>query len=172
MMREHIWYEMAHARYWEQYTSQYIGYKLSVRKFFNVIMILVAIVGGCLGFYYPQAPLYACGVVALLQLIINIKDNVVVDNETISKYSDLRDYYIEYFNRLEKLWLEYYTEYIDEVKAREEYLRLRETVYPIERLKDALNISKLKYPDKHAEKQVNSYLKKRYNLKFNDNERN
>jgi hypothetical protein len=153
---------MAHAKYWEQYISQYIGKKIDIREFFSLTIIIVSISGGIAGFWAWQAPVAGCCIIAILQLIVNVRDSIIIDNEAVSKYSDLRDYYIEYFNKLEKLWLEYDTELISEQTARDQYLVLRESTYKIERLKDALHISKLKRPGKLAELQLKKYINYRY----------
>ena len=45
-IEELVWYELIHAKYWEQYISDYTGSKMDWRKFYNIIAISFAIIGG------------------------------------------------------------------------------------------------------------------------------
>jgi hypothetical protein len=168
-IEELVWYELIHAKYWEQYISDYTGSKMDWRKFYNIIAISFAIIGGstwgawkALDVEWVTPVMF--GLMGIAQILSAIQKNVIIDNETIQSLTKLRTSYISYFNKLERLFIKIEDNQLDKFQIEEEYFSLRETVYPIEELKDTLNISKLKTIDKKVEGRVIDYLKSRYDI--------
>jgi len=171
LIRSHIWYEMVHAKYWEQYMSQYTGIKIDFRKWISIVILAFSVFGSVSWAFWKLFPEKAAVIssvcffiIAVSQVIAAVKDTIVIDNEIVRKLCELRSQYIAYFNKLESLWLKYNMNMIDTETAMKEYYQLRETVYPIETAKDELNINKLKKADKKGIEQTNEYLKTRYNV--------
>lgn len=165
-----VWHELLHAKYWEQYVSDYTGSMIDWRKWFNITAISFAIVGGstwgvwkALEWEWVTPVMF--GIMGIAQLLSAIQKNIVIDNETILNLAKLRTFYISYFNKLEHLYLEIADERITQLEAERRYFELRETVYPVEELKDSLNIKELKKIDIEVEHRVMAYLKSRYNVK-------
>jgi len=168
-IEELVWYELIHAKYWEQYISDYTGSKMDWRKFYNMIAISFAIIGGSTwgawkALHVDWVTPVMFGLMGIAQILSAIQKNVIIDNETIQSLTKLRTSYISYFNKLERLFIKIEDNQLDKIQIEEEYFSLRETVYPIEELKDALNISKLKTIDKKVEGRVIDYLKSRYDI--------
>ena len=168
-IEELVWYELIHAKYWEQYISDYTGSKIDRRKFYNIIAISFAIIGGstwgtwkALDVEWVTPVMF--GLMGIAQILSAIQKNVIIDNETIQSLTKLRTSYISYFNKLERLFIKIEDKQLDKIQIEEEYFSLRETVYPIEELKDTLNINKLKIIDKKVEGRVIDYLKSRYDI--------
>lgn len=168
-----VWYELIHAKYWEQYISDYTGSKIDWRKFYNIIAISFAIIGGSTWGVWKALDVdwvtpVMFGLMGIAQILSAIQKNVIIDNETIQSLVKLRTFYISYFNKLERLFIKIEDKQLNKIQIEEEYFSLRETVYPIEELKDTLNINKLKTIDEQVEKRVIQYLENRYGVSMNN----
>ena len=168
-IEELVWHELLHAKYWEQYISDYTGSKIDWRKWYNIIAISLAIVGGSTWGAWKALDVewitpVMFGLMGVAQILSAIQKNVIIDNDTIQSLTKLRSSYISYFNKLERLFIKIEDKQLTKEQIEEEYFKLRETVYPIEELKDSLNINQLKKIDKKVENRVIAYLKTRYNI--------
>ncbi len=168
-IEELVWYELVHAKYWEQYISDYAGSKMDWRKIYNIIAISFAIIGGSTWGTWKVLDVdwitpVMFGLMGVAQILSAIQKNVIIDNDTIKSLNNLRTSYISYFNKLERLFIKIEDKQLEKYEIENQYFTLRETVYSMEELKDTLNISKLKKIDKKAEKKVINYLKIRYNI--------
>ena len=163
-----LWNELVHAKYWEQYISRYIGRKIDWRKWFNIATIILSVIGASSwklwdllnGYEWVTSMVF--GLVALLQVLSAIQKEIVIDNDTLQSLVKLRALYIGYFNKLERLFLDNENETFTKQEIEESYFTLRETVYPMEELKDTINIPGIKEIKKKGEREVIKYLKSRY----------
>jgi len=165
-----VWDEFIQAKSWEQYISEYAGYKIDFRKWFNVATGALVVIGSSswstwkLIEYNWITPIILL-LVGVSQILTSSIPYIIVDNETLKLLAKLRGLYIEYSNQLEHLVLKIYNESIDQSEIEKQYFSLRETVYPIEELKDSLNIRELKKLSKKVEKRVKSMVNARYKRK-------
>ncbi len=85
-------------------------------------------------------------------------------NKGANNIRQLRLKYLEYFDKLELLYLDIHDKNlcIDEIKER--YYKIRELDLGIENLKDCLNIKKLRRPSKRGEKEALKRLSRKYNI--------
>lgn len=165
-----VWHELVHAKYWEQYISRYIGRKIDWRKWFSILTVALSVIGASswklwelLSGYEWVTPMIF-GIVALMQVFSAIQKEIVIDNDTLQSLIKLRALYIAYFNKLERLFLDNDNNSLNKKEVEEAYFILRETVYPMEELKDTINIPELKSIKKDGEKEVTKYLKSRYGI--------
>lgn len=169
MIEKMIWYEMIHAKYWEQYLSDYSGYKIDIRKWINILTLVLSTIGASSWAAWKSLP-EGCewipsvifALMGLGQLVSILQKNVIADNNTLQSLYRLRTLYISYFNQLERLYIENNTFAFNENELIEKYYKLRETVYPIEELKDSLNINQIEKLDKKIMARVTDYLNSRY----------
>lgn len=167
-MREIIWYEMGHAKFWEQYLAEYTTYRLDYRKWYNIITMILSVVGAAT---FPlwkamenntYVPSIIFGIMAIAQLLAVFQKNMVVDSEQLQKTIQLRSMYISYFNRLERLFIENEEGIHNGDELRNRYYELRETTISIEALKDSLNIHPKKNVLKKGEERAIEYLNRRF----------
>lgn len=165
-----VWHELVHAKYWEQYISQYIGKKIDWRKWFNILTVALSVVGASswklwelLNGYEWVTPMIF-GIIALAQVFSAIQKEIVIDNDTLQSLFKLRGLYIAYFNKLEHLFINNENESLSKKEIENAYFILRETVYPIEELKDSINIPELKSIKAKGEKETIKYLESRYGI--------
>lgn len=164
-----VWHELVHAKYWEQYIPDYITQKIDWRKRYNVIAIILSVMGCATWGLWKMinaelATPITFALVSIVQIISAVQKDVITDDKTLKSLSKLRTLYIEYFNKLERLFINIEENGLSLKEMEEQYFALRETVYPIEELKDTLNIKQLKKVDKSAISKTEDYLKSRYNI--------
>lgn len=162
-----LWDEFVQAKSWEQTISDYSSSKLDKKKWFNVITAALVIVGSSTWSFWkiwdadwitPTILL----LVGIAQILSSTQKYIIVDNETILSLAKLRAMYINYTNKLERLVVSMLENQISKEDLEQQYFALRETVYPMEELKDSLNIITKKKLDKRVKDRVDHYLKERY----------
>lgn len=168
-----VWYELVHAKYWEQYIPDYITQKIDWRKRYNIAAIILSVIGCATWGLWKMidaelATPITFALVSIVQIISAVQKDVITDDKTLKSLSKLRTLYIEYFNKLERLFINIEENGLTREDIEEQYFSLRETVYPIEELKDTLNIKQLKKVDRSAIAKTEAYLKIRYNINEND----
>lgn len=170
-IRRLVWLEMVHSAYWEQFLSQYISVKYDWRNFYAITILVLSTVGSfsfCLWklaeeWAYLSSAIF--GLMAITQLLSVCQKVTVISDEAANKIRSLRVQYIEYYNKLESLYIDIYDEKITNPdEAKERYYKIRETVYPIEILKDSLNIKKLKSPSKKGDYEALVRLSRKFNF--------
>lgn len=161
--------ELVQAKCWEQYASEYVGRKIDFRKWFNVVSIALALVGGStwgvwqsLDANWVSPVIFA--LIGVSQLLSAVQKNIVVSDDTLKDIMRLRTMYLEYFNKLEALYLDMREERITDIEAEKRYFILRESVYRIEELKDSLNIDTIDKLNEEVQARVNDYIYIRYNI--------
>ena len=165
-----VWDELNQAKSWEQYISEYTGREMDWRNYYNIASIVLSITGSTTWTLWKVLDIdwmnYVTPVLFVLtatsQIISAIQTKVVVDESTLKSLSKLRSMYIEYFNKLEKLYLCVHGNTMNQDDVKKEFFALRETVYPIEELKDSLNIRELKNVSKKVKIHMEKYLKDRW----------
>lgn len=169
LMRKVLWYEMVHAKFWEQYLAEYTTYKLDYRKWYNIITMILSVVGAATFPLWkitpensPYVPSIIFGLMAIAQILAVFQKNMAVDNEQLQGIIKLRSLYIIYFNSIEKLYIENEEDKYTEEELKEKYYQQRETTIPIEALKDSLNIHPKKSVMKKGEERVMAYLYVRF----------
>lgn len=164
-----VWDEFVQAKSWEQYISDYTGHKMDIRKWLGITIGLLAIAGSAAwGVWKLLTYTWVTPVILLIvgasQLLTSLSTHVIVDSETLKFLAKLRGMYIEYSNKLECLVLKILNKDISQEEIEEQYFSLRETVYPIEELKDSLNIHQLKRLSKKVEDRIELIMKDRYKI--------
>lgn len=157
-----------HAKFWEQYLAEYTTYRLDYRKWYNIITMILSVVGAATfplwkamgDSIYVTSIIF--GIMAIAQLLAVFQKNTVVDSEQLQKTIQLRSMYISYFNSLERLFIENEEGVHTDDELRDRYYALRETTIPIEALKDSLNIHPKKKVMKKGEERVIEYLNRRF----------
>lgn len=162
-----VWDEFVQAKSWEQYLSDYTGNRMDWRKYFNIITIAFAIAGGATWGVWKTVNAewvtpVIFGLLGVSQLLSAVQKDIIVSTEGLESLIKLRLMYIQYSDKLEKLYLliDRGTLSVEEIENK--YFDLRKEALPMEELKDSLNISSLKKIDKKVEKRVSDYLTQRY----------
>lgn len=163
-MANKIWYETVNMKYGEIYLSKYLGLQRTLKKSFQILTLVVSL-SGILGWkYFEDYVWIAFILIALVQLLLLIENQIIRSDKEIEDISNLRMMYTKYFNKLERLWTKYQYGQIKEKKALDEYFELRQSDWEkIEELDCKLNIKRYRKLMNNTETETNHYLKKYHN---------
>jgi hypothetical protein len=158
-MREKIWYEMTQIKYGDSYLSLYISLQYQIKKYFKISTLIFS-GSGILGWKLWQPIAWiALVLIAVVQLLSLIENQLIRNDEEINKISKLRELYVKYFNKLEKLWVDLEQNKIDEKKASDIFFQNRKIDQEkIESLDNKLKIRKLKTIEKRADLETRQYF--------------
>lgn len=165
-----VWDEMVQAKSWEQYISEYTGNKMDWRKYLGISTIILSMIGSTTWALWRVLDVawidYITPALFILtaasQLISALQSRIVIDENTLRSLSKLRAMYIKYFNQLECLYLSAHSNSLSQEEITSRFFEIRESVYPIEELKDSLNIKNLKSVSEIVRKNKESHLKARW----------
>lgn len=160
-MTNKIWYEMTNIKYGEIYLTKYLGFQRTLKKGFQILTLLVSL-SGIIGWkYFEDYVWIAFILIAIVQLLLLIENQIIRSDKEIEEISNLRMMYTRYFNKLEILWTKHQYDQIKDKKAMDQYFELRQTDWEnIEELDCKLNIKRYKKMRNHTEIETNHYLNK------------
>lgn len=166
-----VWYELVHSAYWEQYLSQYVSYKYDYRKVYATVLLILSTIGASSFSAWkllPEGekwiPTATFGIMAIVQLVSICQKNIVMDDDTARKLRELRVKYLAYMHNIERLYLDIRDNNLDVEIIKNRFFEIRETVYPIEELKDSLNIKKLRKPNLKGQYEMEVRLSRKYGI--------
>jgi len=157
-MRNTIWYEFVQIKFGETYLALYLDRQKIIRKWFK-ILTLVFSTSGVLGWtVWEYAPIISCGLIAVMQIVNLLESQIILSDTDLEKVSELRNQYIQYFNKLEKLWLDFNAVRLTDKEATDKFYGHRKIGQTIESLDNKLNIQQVKILIEKADKQTNNYF--------------
>lgn len=159
-MIEKIWYEMLHTKLGDNYLAGYISKQKRIKKWFKIFTLIFS-TGGVLGWpIWEYVPVIACVLIAAMQLVTLLENQIIPSDQDIEDIARLRNKYNNYFNKLEKLWMDFQSNNINEDAAKEQFYELR-TLLGADLLAtdDKLNINgKIKSLYKKADLETRNYF--------------
>jgi len=157
-MRDKIWYEMIHTKLGDNYLTVYINRQRTIRKYYIVFMLIFS-TSGVLGWSLWNAiPVIACALIALMQLVRLIENQFILSDSDLDKVADLRSKYISYFNKIEKLWIDFNNNEFSEQLATEKFFLLRQIGEEIEATDNKLHITNIKSIYNIADSETRNYF--------------
>jgi hypothetical protein len=157
-MRDKIWYEMTHIKYGDTYLAYYLFRQKTIKKWFK-ILTLVFSASGVLGWkFWDGFPVIACILISVLQLFNLVENQIIISEKESEKISNLRNKYVSYFNSLEKLWIDFDADRLNEQEATEQFYQLRQVGLEIEALDNELHIRKIKKLCQKADLETRDYI--------------
>jgi hypothetical protein len=159
-MEEKIWYEMVQMKFGEKYLALYISLQYQLKKYFK-IATLVFSGSGILGWKLWQPIAWiALILIAIVQILSLIENQIIKSDKEVSDIIKLRELYLKYFNKLEKLWVDYNSSEITEKEASRLFFKYRTSDHQtIESLDNKLGIKKWKKLESNADSETRQYFK-------------
>lgn len=156
-----VWYELANMKYGEVYLSKYLNFQRTLKKTFQILTLLVSLSGILSWKYFENYVWIAFALIALVQLLLLIENQIIRSDKEIEEIARLRMMYTKYFNKLEKLWTKHQYSRISENKGLDKYFDFRQSDWEqIEEIDTKLNIKRYKWLIKKTEIETNNYLNK------------
>jgi len=157
-MRDKIWYEMMHTKFGDNYLALYLNRQRTIRKWYIVFMLVFS-TSGIFGWtIWTAIPVIACGLIAIMQLARLIENQFILTDTDLDKVAELRNQYISYFNKLEKLWTDFYADRLTEQQVTEQFYQLRQIGADIEATDNKLHINKIKTLCDTADTETRNYF--------------
>ncbi len=98
----------------------------------------------------------------VVQIMTLMKKEILPDENKCRDMVKLTTLYLEYFNDIEGLWIDFFSGALSGVEAEKKYNDLRKKVIPIEELKCSLGIKLKKRIQKHGEHEAYVRLHRKY----------
>ena len=164
MISDKIWYEIVDIKYGEIYLSLYIRRQREMKRWFNILSIIFS-AGGIGGYKISSfIPIAACVITGLIQTF-NLIGNKFFPSETdIDHICKLREKYIQYLIKLEKLWLDLDTDRMSSNDATDQFFKFKQLRADIESIDNKLFISEIKSLKTKSDTQTREYLNNQYSL--------
>lgn len=158
-MRDVIWYELVQIKFGEKYLALYLSLQHKLKKLFK-IFILIFSGSGILGWQLWQPIAWiALVLIAIIQLLSLIENQIIRSDDQIAEIAKLRELYLKYFHKLEKLWIEFDNEEINDSVAKEQFFEVRKTdLEPLEALDNKIGIKKWTRLIASADKETRDYF--------------
>ncbi|MFN6945066.1 MAG: hypothetical protein ACK4ND_08960 [Cytophagaceae bacterium] len=160
MIRDNIWYDMIHLKHGEVYLAHYLGLQKTIRKWFKIITLIFSGSGIFSWAIWGSGTfaVIACIVIAVIQILSLIEGQIIANESDLEKIGLLRNKYLSYFNKVEKLWVDFNAKRISETEATEKFFKLRKKSEQIEVLDNELHIIKLGILIKASDTDVRNYI--------------
>lgn len=171
-MRNIVWAELVHVKFWEQYLSQYSDYENKINRISNIILLSMSTIGAALPGLYKLVPessvsimdinICVFAIMIIVQIISLVVKNIISDDSTITEVINLRVKYLDYLNDVEQLWIDIWSDSISGEEAEKRYYDLRKKDQPVEILKDSIGIKMRKGPYRRGCHQAYVRLNNKY----------
>ena len=158
-MREKIWYEMMQIKFGEKYLAFYISLQYQIKKYFKISTLIFS-GSGILGWKLWQPIAWiALILIAIIQILSLIENQIVRSDKEVADIARLREMYLKYFNKLEKLWVDFESQDINDKEASSLFFKYRnEDHQSIEVLDNNLGIKKWKKLEYKADTETRQYF--------------
>ena len=164
-----IFDEFVQAKSWEQYVSDYAGHKRDWVKYFNMIIVIFALIGGstwstwdAIGAEWATPLTFAA--LGASQLLLAVKKYTVVNDADLQNFDKLRRMCVRYADKMERLLIASIEKNSNKNELEKKYFGYREMSYEINSLKDSLNIKPNKRMVRLVECRIKDYCEKRYGI--------
>lgn len=151
---------MVHAKYQEIYLAYYISKQKSFKKWVKIMTLIFSTSGIFSWAIWNSGVLALIALIAisLIQLVDLIKNELTTSEEEMEALGDFRNKHVIYFNKLEKLWVEFENEEIQEQKVKNKFYELRNLKEEIEALDNKLHLRNTKSLKNKTEIETEEYL--------------
>jgi uncharacterized membrane protein len=150
---------MVQIKFGEIYLALYISLQYRIKKYFK-IAILVFSGSGIFGWKLWQPIAWIVLIlIAIVQILSLIENHIIRSDKEVSDIGKLRELYLKYFNKLEKLWVDYNSTEITETEASRLFFEYRRNDYQsIETLDNKLGIKRWRKLVNFADSETRQYF--------------
>lgn len=162
-MRTRIWAELTQAKHNIEFTELYSDLQRTVLRLFN-IGILIFSTGGVMGWkVWDKIPVVACLIIATISSLRLIQPHLIMNDKLLNNLDRIQKFYIDYYNRLERLWYDFDASRIDDTQATTRFYEIRDTETEI---KTIIGETLRNYPkklEKKAKEHSDNFFKQAFN---------
>jgi hypothetical protein len=112
---------------------------------------------------WEKMPLVACFLVSLISLLKLLSPHLIPSDKQIDKLDNITDFYFDYFNKLEQIWLDHYNSRTTDEQAQTLFYELKNSERDISKTVNEIVKSTNKDITKQADSETRNYLKRNFN---------
>lgn len=162
-MRERIWYELGQVKHNHYYCVSLLAKQRRLLNYFN-ITILAFSSAGIMGWsLWQNTPLISCVIVAAISLLKLLSPHIVPSDKQIDKLDNVADFYFDYFNKLEQIWLDHYNYRTTDEETQTLFYSLKDSEREINKVINEIVKSNNKNIQKKADLETRNYLSRTFN---------
>ncbi|KRT17887.1 hypothetical protein ASU31_00915 [Pedobacter ginsenosidimutans] len=128
------------------------------------MIILIFSGAGVMGWaFWKDFPFFACFIISAIQLGRLLQPHLLPTEKQVDKLDSVVDFYFDYYNKLEELWMDYESEKLTEIEAKDLFYKIKATEKPINKIiNEIVKTTKKKLLAK-TDRESTDYLTKNFN---------
>jgi predicted metallo-beta-lactamase superfamily hydrolase len=162
-MRERLWYELGQVKHNHFYCVFLLSQQRRIMNYFNMTILAFSSAGIMGWSFWKEIPLVACVIVATISLLKLLSPHIVPSDKQIDKLDNVADFYFDYFNKLEQIWLDHYNYRTTDEKTQFLFYTLKDTEREISKTVNEIVKSTNKKIHKRADTETRNYLQRTFN---------
>lgn len=162
-MRERLWYELGQVKHNHLYCCHLLAKQRRQLSYFNMIVLAFSSAGVMGWTFWNTLPLISCFIVSILSLIKLLSPHFMPAERQIDKLDTVTDFYFNYLNQIEKLWLDHFNRRLTDEQTQEKFYTLKDTEREISKSVNELVKSVNKRMLAKARIETRAYLQRTFN---------
>lgn len=162
-MRERIWTELGQTKHNHFYTCYLLARHRRLLNYFNMTILAFSSAGIMGWALWKELPLVSCVIVATISLLKLLSPHLVPSEKQIDKLDRVTDFYFDYYNKIEQLWLDHYNYRLTDEQAQQKFYKFKATERDINKVVNEIVKSTNKAIYKRADQETRNYLQRTFN---------
>jgi hypothetical protein len=160
-LRTKIWNDLLDTKKGDVFLVSYISNQRKWKKWFKIITIVFSASGIFTAFKNLEIPtVISFVIIGIIQILQSIENFLILSEKDLDEIKKLRLSYYDKTIELEKLWIDFEDNHINEDQAKKRLFKIMESSKKIEDLDSSIDIKRMKRLDKKAETETNIYSQK------------
>ena len=156
-MRKRLWNELVECKFSHEYATFLLSRRRNVLKWLNIVIAFFS-AGGVAGFKWASVPVISCIVILILSLTKFAQSHIIPNEKQLGDLEKVIEFYCNYFNKLEQLWLESEADAISEQVCRDKFFKLVKESTSTDKIINRIHNHPIKSIAQKAEKRTHSYF--------------
>jgi hypothetical protein len=126
-MRDRIWAELTQSKHSLEFSALYCNRQRAYIRYFNM-GVLIFSTGGIMGWkLWDGLPFIACIIISLVSILRLIQPHIIMNDKLLINLDNIHEFYIDYYNKLEKLWYDYEGGKFSHEEAHSKFFELKDS---------------------------------------------
>lgn len=161
-MRERLWSEIGQTKHNHFYCCYLLARHRQMLSYFNMAVLAFSSAGIMGWALWKEFPLVSCFIVSGISLMKLLSPHFIPSEKGIDKLDQVTDFYFDYYNKMEQLWLNHYHYRLTDEEAQDEFYRLKDTERDINKTVNEIVKATNKIIYKRADQETRNYLTRNF----------
>lgn len=162
-MRERLWYELGQVKHNHFYCTFLLVSQRQTLNLFNMIILTFSSAGVMGWAIWKDIPIVACVIIATISLLRLLSPHIVPSDKQIDKMDKVVDFYFDFYNQLEQLWIDHYNNRLTDEEMQAKFYILKNTEREINKSVNEIVKQTNKKLTAKTDIETRSYLKNNFN---------